>query len=315
MSNQNFRNNRREFLKQAGGVILASGVALPQMLQASPALPNPVGYSAASWPANQFDDAMLDVSALGFQGIQIPGLVEHEYRGKIGTLKARLEILKLKPAAVSCSGLNPSPSEAKDYSSDLKRYAAFTKQLGARNLQITGGDKPGARYTAGQIKAFGSRLNHLGKLAQSSGLVLGYQPHLETMGDTRDGLSRILAATDPKNVRLIADVAQLALGGADPAEVIRTYHARLLFLHFKDVRKNVLAEARKNSGAALKSRNLFCEIGQGGVDFQAIVKAIREVGFSGWVILELAMDQTRLGNPAESARTSLEALKKMGFHL
>lgn len=313
MSDQNFRNSRREFLKKTGGLILASGAALP--LQASPDLPNPVGYSAASWPANQFDDAMVDISALGFQGIEIPGWAEHEFRGKIGTLKARLDILRLKPAAVWCSGLNPSPAGVKDFSSELRTYAAFAKQLGCKSLQITGGEQPGARYTAAQVRAFGSRLNQLGRLTKGFGLTLGYQPHFGTAGDTSEVLSRILAATDPKDVRLVADVAQLALSGADPAKIIRTYHERLLFLHFKDVHKNVIAEAHKNPLQALKSHNIFCEIGLGGVDFPSIVKAIRDVGFSGWVIVELAIGQTRLGNPAESARTNLEALKQLGFHL
>lgn len=315
MSNQNFRNSRRDFLKKAGGLILASGAALPQVLLASSPLPNPVGYSAASWPANQFDDAMLDISALGFQGIQIPGWIQHEYRGKVGTLKARLDILRLKCVAVTCSGLSPDPAQAKDYSSGLKDYAAFTKALGGKYLQVTGGGQPHVHYTAAHIKAFGSRLNHLGRLAQASGLLLGFQPQFGNMGEPKGGLSRIVGATDSKYVRLIVDVAELALGGADPAEVIRTYHDRLLLLHFKDVRKKVIAEARKNSGLTPEAGDIFCEIGQGGVDFPAIVRAIREVNFSGWIIIELAMDQTRLGNPAESAKTNLEALKQMGFHV
>lgn len=115
------------------------------------------------------------------------------------------------------------------------------KLLGGKNFQITDGGQPDVHYTHEQVRALGSRMNHLGGLARDSGLILGYRPLFGTLGETRQDLHKILAATNSKYVKLIADVAHLTLAGCDPAAVIRTYHDRLLFLHFKDVRKDVLA--------------------------------------------------------------------------
>lgn len=315
MTVQNNRDSRREFLKRAGSLLLASSVAVPQTARAKPTLPNPVGYAAISWPRDEFDDALVDISALGFQGIQMLGWVQKSYGQRIETIKARLNILKLKPAALSCSGLSPGPTQTADESSQLRSYATFMKLLGGKNLQITDGGRPDIHYTAGQIKSLGDRMNHLGKLAQDSGLVLGYRPHFDTLGETRQGLDGVLASTDSKYVKLIADVAHLALGGCNPAEVIRTYHERMLFLHLKDVRKDVLALARKNRNLVRKSTYLFCEIGQGGVNFPAILHAMREVSFSGWVIIELDAYQSRPGGPAESARMNRDAARQMGFRV
>ncbi len=98
-------------------------------------------------------------------------------------------------------------------------------------------------------------------------------------------MGRILEASDPRYVKLIADVAHLALGGSDPAEVIRTYGDRLLFAHFKDVRKDVAALARKDRSLVRQQKYWFCTIGTGVVNFPAILAAFRDVNFTGWVVV------------------------------
>ena len=111
---------------------------------------------------------------------------------------------------------------------------------------MTDGGDPTKEYSAEDIRALGARMNAVGKMAQDFGLTLGYHPHFGTIGETRQGLGRVLDATDPRYVKLIADVAHMALGGSDPAEVIRTYGQRLCFLHLKDTRKEVAAVARQD---------------------------------------------------------------------
>jgi len=313
VANKNNCDSRRAFLRKAGGLLLASGIGIPQVLRAQSTFSNPVGYAAISWPSDQFDDAIVDISALGFRGVQMLGSTLKSYGSRVETLKARLDILKLKPAALSCSGVSPNPARASNDSAQFKRYVAFMKHLGGKNLQITDGGRPGRNYSAREIRTLGAHMNELGKLARSSGLVMGYHPHFGTLGETRKGLGKVLGATSPKDVKLIADVARLTLGGCDPAEVIRSYHDRLLFVHFKDVRKDVLAQARRNRNLVRKSHDLFCVIGQGGVDFPPILKALRDTHFSGWVIVELGAYKVPPGGPAVSARMNLEAMRRMGF--
>lgn len=315
MANRNYCDSRRAFLKKAGGLLLACGIAIPQELQAQPTFSNPVGYAASSWPNGQFDDAIVDISALGYHGVQMLGSTLKSYGSRVETLKARLDILKLKPAALSCSGVSPNPARTSGDSAEFKRYAAFMKHLGGKNLQITDGGSPDRHYSAREIRELGAHINQMGKLAHGNGLVMGYHPHLGTLGETRKGLGKVLDATNPKNVKLIADVANMTLGGCDPAEVIRTYHDRLLFVHFKDVRKEALAQARRNRNRVKELHNLFCVIGQGGIDFQPILKALHDIHFSGWVIVELDADKFSPGGSAVSARMNLEAMRRMGFQV
>ena len=101
MSHQNSRGSRSEFLKPAASLLLASGVTIPQTVQAKTTLPNPVGYAAISWPQNEFDDAMVDISALGFQGIQMLGRAEKSYGKRIETLNFPAILQAIRDASFS----------------------------------------------------------------------------------------------------------------------------------------------------------------------------------------------------------------------
>ena len=209
---------RREFLKQAGTVAVAwcAGPRLGAGMSPPAARP-PVGYATISWPREQFADALQTISALGFAGVQMLGWVRDAYAGeKAAELRQRLETLKLRPTALSCSKAKLDPAQAKDETAQLRDYAAFLKGLGGNYLQITDGGHPGQKYSTDEVKALGAAMNALGKVAQEYGLTLGYHPHFGTLGETREGLGRVLDSTDPRYVKLIADVAHLTLGGADP---------------------------------------------------------------------------------------------------
>jgi inosose dehydratase len=279
-------------------------------------LPNPVGYAAIAWPENRFDEALATIARLEFKGVQMLGWVREAYAGvKTQVLKDRLSDLHLQPVTLSCSELELSPDGPGDEIAQLRTYAAFFQRLGGLYLQVTDGGRPDREYSAQEIESLGRRMNILGGLARDFGLTLGYHPHFGTLGETRVGLGRVLDATDPRYVKLIADVGHLTLGGADPAEVVRTYHERLIFLHFKDVRRDTFELARKNRNLVRKKEYHFCEIGTGAVDFPAIIQAFRDTQFKGWVIVELDGYEPRPGGPAESARINKEAALRLGLQV
>jgi inosose dehydratase len=307
---------RRRFLRQAGATAL-SWAACSHFDFAQPGtLPNPVGYSNISWPPAELNQAMEALSALGYQGMQLLGWVQETYAGgKTAELKERLQKLKLSAAALSCSKVKLIPDNPDDFKEQFRVYADFLHTLGGKVLQLVDDGKPQGKYTTGEIKSMGAKMNELGKMAKDSGMTVGYHPHFGRLGETREGLGRVLDATDPQYVGLIADVAHLKLGGADPAEVIRTYHQRLVMLHLKDVRRDVYELVRQNRDAAKGLKTHFCEIGHGVVDFPAITASLRNVRFQGWAIVELDSYVPPAGGPAESARINKNALRSLGFQI
>jgi inosose dehydratase len=305
---------RREFLRTLAGLSFAPGALATLRAGARYVLPNPVGYHTIAWPREEFTHALDTISRLGYRGVQLLGWVREAYPAtKAQQLRERLASLNLKAVALSCWAVQLAPERQGNEDAEVRSYAEFFSRLGGTFLQVTDHGNPTKDYSAEDMKNLGSRMNTVGKVAQDFGLTLGYHPHFGTIGETRHGLGRVLEATDPRYVKLIADVAHLALGGSDPAEVIRTYGERLCFLHLKDLRKEIAAVARQDRNLVDGKGPPFCEIGLGIVNFAAVVQALRAVRFPGWVVVELDGGNSTLGGPDASAAKSRDELRKMGF--
>ena len=72
---------------------------------------------------------------------------------------------------------------------------------------------------------------------------------------------------------------------------------------------------QKDPVAARHAKYHFCEVGQGVVNFPAIVKAFRDAQFKGWVIVELDSFEPPPGGPGESARINKAAIGKLGMRI
>jgi inosose dehydratase len=311
-----FFSGRRAFLEQTAGLALASCAPGAWAGSVPEPLPNPVGYATISWPDSKIEHALETISNLGFKGVQMLGFVREVYRGaRADELRDKLKSLKLQPVTLSCSDVDLKPDDSRDETGQIRSYALFFQRLGGKYLQVTDGGDPRRSYSAETIRELGARMNTMGKLAQDSGLTLGYHPHFGTIGETREGLARVLEATDPRYVKLIVDVGHLTLGGADPPEIVRTYHERLIFLHFKDVRQDAMELAAKGRDSVRRGKYTFCEIGTGAVSFPAIIQALHDTQFAGWVIVELDGYQRGPGGADSSARANKEAVQKLGFSL
>jgi inosose dehydratase len=307
--------SRRSFLKKAG---VACACGLWDDVRGSAATlptPNRIGYSTIAWPESQFERALETISKLGFAGVQLVGWARERYANRVEALRARLQSLHLTPVAQSCWGVKLDPESLGDNAATVRAYAEFFQGLGGSILQVTDGGKPDGQYSAENIRQLGERMNDLGCIAQDHGLELGYHPHVGSFGETEAGVASILGATDPHFVRLIADTGHLALGGMDPAKIIRKYRDRLILVHLKDVRKDAYAAARASRAALRDRKYLFCEIGSGALDLASVRTVLREIDYLNWIIVELDGNKPARGGPDKGARANRHGLKKLGWEM
>ena len=248
-----------------------------------------------------------------FAASQFRADVYRTYASKPAELKERLKSLHLTPVALSFPTVSVDPAKRAENIALFRQYARFMHQIGGLYLQLIDGGDPDASYSNSEIQSYGQHLNELGKIANDSGITFTYHPHLSSIGETREGMDRILAATDPRYLKLEPDTAHMSLGGMDVPDAIRTYRDRLAFLHFKDAVKEVADQARVNRAQIRKAKVRFCELGRGAVDFPAVLKALDDVHFPGWIIVELDAYQAPPGDLAEAARTNRDEMRKMGF--
>ncbi len=131
--------------------------------------------------------------------------------------------------------------------------------------------------SAAEWRAFAADLNAIGKYCADAGLTYCYHNHAAEFVpyDGTNGLEIIYNETDPRWVQAEIDVYWVKRGGADPVEYVRRYADRCPLLHLKDM---------------VGEDQFFAEVGEGILDFQAILKAADARKIE-WYIVE--QDQCR----------------------
>lgn len=267
------QQTRREFLATLAAA--SAACAIPSYASAHERIQ--FGYTAMTWNEND-RQAMDDIAAVGYPGIQLRANAVTEFKPE--ELKDLLAQHKLEFVALSGGGPSLDKTEEEDIAAQMVN-AKFLRDAGGKYLQLIDKNTVYRRVvTPDECRRLGERLTAIGKRTADIGIPIGYHNHLTAISETPENLDLVLAASDPKYVKLELDTAHYFAGGGDPAQAILKYHDRILFMHLKDV---------VDLPAGMKSRYpfLFVELGQGRVDIPAVFKALRTVHYKGWIVVEL----------------------------
>ena len=270
--------SRREFVRQLGSS------ALGAMLPACTSSPRPrpsslsIGCAAITWGGND-EQAIADIGALGFRGIQLRANVVTRYRDRPGELRDLLARRGLTFVALSSGNVPIDPSAEAGVIEQHVGHARFLREAGGLYLQLIDERPRGREVQPADYGRLGRLLTEIGKRTADLGIPAAYHHHAGSIGEKPDEIERVVEASDPRYVRLLLDVAHYQVGGGDPAAAVRRYADRLLFLHVKDVRM-----AAPGAGGPPYQ---FVELGRGSVDLPAVFGALRDVGFRGWAVVEL----------------------------
>ena len=290
---------RRDFLRTLGGGATAALLPLPEMI---PAIGSPdgiqYGYAAITWGGND-EQAIEEISAGGFPGIQLRAGVLSRFGDRPGELRDLLARHRLTFVALSSGNVSIDPSLESRMIDEHVSHAKFLRDAGGLYLQLIDERPKGRDVTSADHERLGRLMTEIGKHTAELGIPVAYHPHMGSMGEKPADIERILAASDPKYVRLLLDVAHYREGGGDPVAAIRQYADRLLFLHIKDVRR------KPGDGAGYQ----FVELGRGSVDLPAVFAALRDVRFNGWAVVELDGVPDKGGTPKASAEISKRYLQ------
>jgi sugar phosphate isomerase/epimerase len=149
------------------------------------------------------------------------------------------------------------------------------------------------------------RLGRAGEQVAKAGLQLCYHNHafeLESFGG-RTALDILVEDTNPALVKLELDVFWVGITGADPAALIGKYGARVALLHLKDTARQATSIEPQGS----PPREAFVEVGNGSLDFPAILAAAGKAGVQHYFVEQ---DHTP-GDPIASLRQSYEHLTRL----
>lgn len=145
-------------------------------------------------------------------------------------------------------------------------------------------------------EAFAREFSEMGKQYSDNGLQLVYHNHkfeFENF-DGMTGMDIMLKESDPETFGFELDTYWVQAGGADPVEWIRKVEGRMGVVHFKDM-------------AIKDDRQVFAEIGEGNLNWTAIIRACKDTGVE-WCAVEQDVCQR---DPFESLAMSLRFLEKL----
>jgi len=229
-----------------------------------------------------FAQSCAKARAIGYEAIQLSG---------IGPIPEEEIVRICKGEGLTiCATHEPSDTV-------LNNPEAVVDRLNKLGCKFTAYPYPGGiDFTkAADVDGLIAQLDAAGQVLREAGQVLTYHNHAcEFLKlDGQVVLDRIYSRTSPANLQGEIDTYWVQVGGADPTAWCRKLANRLPLLHLKDC----IATAANGSA--------FCEIGNGNLNFPAIIAAAEASGCQ-WFIVE---QDTCPGDPFDSLRISLEYIQ------
>lgn len=293
-ANMNF--TRRQFLLTTGATALITRL--------NPTLASEAefkcGYHTSTW-GTQLEQALNDIAEAGYRGIQIGQPDYAKYAQRASEFKTLLAAKQLTLVALSTNDLTFRPETEKQEVADCLAMAKWLKEAGGLYLQAADAVRRETyKPLPDDYKKLGRRLTEIGKRTLGEyGIKLGYHNQMNSLGERRDEVDRILDATDAKVVWVVPDIAHLNVAQGDELKFTRDYITRILFAHFKDVRISQ-PWSKTLDGSTLRPKYDFVELGQGKVNVQGVFQLLKDFRYQGWIVIEL--DRAPAGRtPKESA--------------
>lgn len=152
-----------------------------------------------------------------------------------------------------------------------------------------------------------------------TGLRTVFHHHCGGYVETPDEIARLLDLTEPELLGLVFDTGHYAYGagGEDGGAVsagLERFACRIDYVHFKDCRPEVARQAKAENWdyfAAVR-HGVFCELGQGCVDFGAALDWLRGQEYDGFICVEQDV-LPGMGVPRDSARRNRDYLRSIGL--
>ena len=211
----------------------------------------------------------------------------------------------------------------------VETTAALISQLGAKLMVLSDDITPESSAVAGrraeanklswtdaQWKAAEEGVSKVIASSRKFGMGVAFHHHVGTHVETPEEVDRLLnTITDPA-LGLCLDTGHYMYGGGDPVQLVNQHAGRMSCLHLKDIDPQRLKEARErklNFHDGVR-HGVFAPLGQGAINFAAILERLRATNFDGWVVVEQDVLEggTTEAQPLVNATAGRDYLRSLG---
>ena len=302
-----------------------------------------VGNAPCSWGTLEFDEAkgkqiaygqMLDeLAATGYTGTELgdwgymptdPALLRAALESRGLTMLGAFVPVMLKEAGAHAEGLARALKTARllaAVAATPPPFLVLADNNGAnpRRTQLAGRIGKADGLNAAEWKVFAAGADLVaGAVYEETGLRTVFHHHCAGYVETPEEIAKLLELTNPARLGLVFDTGHYAYGSGGEAsaeEGLDSFGERVWYVHLKDCQPDVARRARAEQWdyfSALR-HGLFCELGNGSVDFAAVLRRLRARGYGGYVLVEQDV-LPGMGAPRESAARNRAYLRSIENH-
>jgi inosose dehydratase len=291
--------DRRGFLGRVGAALSLGGA---QTVLAAPKRRLKIGHTGITWGYKPDDaaQAIHDVGSLGFEGYESFGEVIEAWETK-GGIKRLLDEAGIRLISAYCNVNLTDPTKRKDETDKIVRWAKLIQKCGGVTAVVGPNGLKRSTYDFKAAKAdIVTSLNEMCKAVSDVGIIPALHQHTGTCIESRDEVYAVLEAVDTRYVKFGPDVGQLAKGHSDALKIVKDFLPLIRHVHLKDW-----------DGGPYWTE--YCPLGQGKVDVRAVMDVLETAQELKIVMVELDPSNNAPMTPVETARTSKEYLKSLGY--
>ena len=165
--------------------------------------------------------------------------------------------------------------------------------------------------SATEWPTYGRKLTALAERFADFGVRMAFHHHMGTIVETDEEVGLMMQHTG-EAVGLLYDTGHSIFSGGDPVALLKKHVKRVVHVHCKDARPDILKKARAEDmsfmGAVMEG--IFTVPGDGIIDYPAILKILHDAGYSGWLVVEAEQDPKK-AHPLTYATMGFRNLSRM----
>ncbi|HEY6667825.1 MAG TPA: sugar phosphate isomerase/epimerase, partial [Candidatus Nitrosopolaris sp.] len=248
-------------------------------------------FSTNAFKKHPLEDAVKKIGEVGYEGVEILCDVPHAYppvfkKEDRRSLKRLISNYNLQISNLNAFTLyaiqdiyHPSWIEDKTTFAQLRiehtiNCIMLAKDVGAKNLSTEPGGPVDGRIDRKKLeKLFVSNLSKVTKVAEREGVNILVEPEPNMLIERSEQFLNFIKRIRSEVVRLNFDIGHFFCVKEDPAKIVHKLSDYIEHFHLADIAKNRVHD--------------HLIPGKGAIDFRSVFKAIDEIGYNGFVTVEL----------------------------
>lgn len=169
------------------------------------------------------------------------------------------------------------------------------------------------RLAQGDWPAYGRKLTELAERMAGFGVAMAFHHHMGTIVESDEEVGLLMRHTG-RAVGLLYDTGHSAFAGGDPVALVRRHVDRIVHVHCKDTRPDILAQARATDASFMQAvvDGIFTVPGDGSIDYLIILRVLADHGYAGWLVVEAEQDPAK-AHPLTYAKLGFGNLARLAL--